>query len=150
MGNCLVTNNKVSSEGDNVSYVADEAMKSNVAPSSSSLSSVGSSKDKKRVAFRLHEDGEDQVDEEKKECGDGNPSSTKNGVLRIKVVVSQEELGQILDFRKDNSQFSSVGQLLGALMLRNRSNVITKVKARNIGHVDKVWKPALESIPEEN
>ncbi|KAJ0053566.1 hypothetical protein Pint_02044 [Pistacia integerrima] len=69
----------------------------------------------------------------------------KGEVLRIKVVVTQEELKQILNYNKD-FKYSSVEQLVTAMKLRRQS--ICEVGTNN-DRMNNNWRPALESIPED-
>lgn len=70
----------------------------------------------------------------------------KGEVLRLKVVVTQEELKQILNYKKD-FKYSSVEQLVTAMKLRRRS--ICEVGTDEDG-INSNWRPALESIPEDH
>ncbi|KAJ0113007.1 hypothetical protein Patl1_02035 [Pistacia atlantica] len=69
----------------------------------------------------------------------------KGEVLRIKVLVTQEELKQILNYNKD-FKYSSVEQLVTAMKLRRPS--ICEV-GTNHDRMNSNWRPALESIPED-
>ncbi|XP_038902397.1 uncharacterized protein LOC120089037 [Benincasa hispida] len=86
---------------------------------------------KKVVRFKLQE-------EEEKNSGDG-------GVLRIKVVMSQKELKQMLKDRENNS--CTLEELITELKVKGRTTI-------SDGRIDAVedengrWKPDLEGIPE--
>ena len=100
----------------------------------------------KMVRFRLNE--EVNVDKD----GDlGDETASKGGgAVRIRVVVTREELKQILNFRK-NINYSSVEQLVSALRLRARSRPDEGGTASTDGGIMcGSWKPRLGSIPEEH
>lgn len=85
---------------------------------------------KKVVRFQLRED----------EISGGG-----GGVLRIKVVVSQKELKQILKDRESNS--STLEELLAELKMKGRT--ISDARADKEEDENGSWRPALESIPED-
>ncbi|OMO75495.1 hypothetical protein CCACVL1_16156 [Corchorus capsularis] len=89
-------------------------------------------KKKKMVRFKLNEE---------------NQGDSKNGVVRIRLVVTQKELKQILSCRKDlKQQNSSMEQLIKVMKLRG-------IRVSDDDHEDGFhggWRPALESIPEEH
>ncbi|KAA8524631.1 hypothetical protein F0562_011054 [Nyssa sinensis] len=89
---------------------------------------------KKMVKFKLSK--EDDV-------GRKNHGDSKSGVVRIRVVVTQRELNQILN---NESKYSSVDQLLRAM--KSRSTKVSQVRASD-GGMNGNWRPALESIPED-
>jgi hypothetical protein len=93
-------------------------------------------KKKKMVRFKLQEDDSTVGRGRSDDRGD----SGSTGVVRIRVVVTLEELKQLLDC-KDSFKQSSVEQLVSAMKLRGR-----RVSA---DQVDDGWRPALESIPED-
>ncbi|KAJ6710786.1 hypothetical protein OIU74_011615 [Salix koriyanagi] len=68
-------------------------------------------------------------------------TSKGGGAVRIRVVVTREELKQILNFRK-NMKNSSVEEIIGALRLRERRADRGEIMSSS-------WKPVLDSIPEE-
>ncbi|KAJ7008616.1 hypothetical protein NC653_007320 [Populus alba x Populus x berolinensis] len=93
------------------------------------------------------------LDEEVNVGKDGEMGETTTskggGAVRIRVLVTREELKQILDFRK-NINYSSVEQMIGALRLRERRT--DQAGASSDGGVimsSSNWKPVLGSIPEE-
>jgi hypothetical protein len=92
-------------------------------------------KKKKMVRFKLQEDDSTVGRGRSDDRGDSG-----SGVVRIRVVVTLEELKQLLDC-KDSFKQSSVEQLVSAMKLRGR-----RVSA---DQVDDGWRPALESIPED-
>ena len=63
----------------------------------------------------------------------------RSGAVRIKVVVTQEELKRILSYEKD-SQKTTLEQLLSAMKLRGRGKYEGDTNT---------WRPSLESIPED-
>ncbi|GMN58156.1 hypothetical protein TIFTF001_027249 [Ficus carica] len=128
MGNCLASNNKVLAEDDEQVKNANKI-------------------NKKRVRLRLQE--------ERSEIGGGNfggnnniknGESKSNGAVRIKLVVTQEELKQILSYKNGGSKFSLVEQLLSEMKLRR--------SVLEVGNIDRTvnesWSPVLESIPEDH
>ncbi|XP_028106133.1 uncharacterized protein LOC114305239, partial [Camellia sinensis] len=94
----------------------------------------GEKKKKKNERFKLHEE-------------DGNEESnngySKGGGVRIRVVVTQRALIQILS---NESKYSSVGQLLSAMKPKRRK--ISQVRTSD-GSTNGAWRPALQSIPED-
>lgn len=128
MGNCLASNNKVLAEDDEQVKNANKI-------------------NRKRVRLRLQE--------ERSEIGGGNfggnnniknGESKSNGVVRIKLVVTQEELKQILSYKNGGSKFSSVEQLLSEMKLRRSVLEVGKIDRT----VNGSWSPVLESIPEDH
>ncbi|KAI5340327.1 PREDICTED: DUF4228 [Prunus dulcis] len=138
MGNCLRrSNNKVSAQDHEKHEEAKtlEAKKTAQMPLPSNLKLK-----RKSVRFDLQED---------EDSGRGNVvsgESTKNGVVRIKLVVTQEELKQLLDYKKD-SNHSSLEQLLSAV--RNRGTKVSEIGTSNDESTGSGWSPTLESIPED-
>ncbi|EXB83384.1 hypothetical protein L484_001992 [Morus notabilis] len=137
MGNCLRSNyNKVLAEDIDKQEPPKELAKA-------SFTTTPHVKDvrrnKNRVRLRLQEGN-----------NIGNSSETNSGVVRIKLVVTQEELKQILNYKsRSGSNFSSVEQLLSEMKI---------VRGRSVSEVDKSdhgtivhgsWSPTLESIPED-
>ncbi|XWS34274.1 hypothetical protein CRYUN_Cryun21dG0026700 [Craigia yunnanensis] len=96
-------------------------------------------KKKKVVRFKLNE--ENNADREKQ-------GESKNGVVRIRVVVTQKELKQILSSRKD-LKYSSMEQLISVMKLRGTRVSEARRRSDDDGFHG-AWKPALESIPEEH
>lgn len=92
---------------------------------------TGGAAGKKVVRFNLQEEEEDQED---RNSGDDSGA----GVLRIKVVISQKELKEILKNRENNS--CSLEELIEELKVKGRATTVSD----EIGS----WKPALECIPE--
>ncbi|KAJ7948155.1 DUF4228 domain-containing protein [Quillaja saponaria] len=143
MGNCLRTSHKISTQHDEhelpreLSEGKIEAGRETTTFSSSELVPAKRARVKKMVGFKLQEDDDN---------GDGGRSQgdSKSGLVRIKVVVTQEELRKILNYKND-PQCSSLEQLLGDIKLRGRR--ISKVGDGDRGI--NTWKPALESIAED-
>lgn len=86
-----------------------------------------------------------------KQCEESNVDKngrreSKGGAVRIRVVVTKEELKQILNYGKD-SKYPSVENLVSAMRLRDR-------RIHDVGTIDgginSSWKPDLESIPEDH
>ncbi|XP_059664480.1 uncharacterized protein LOC132310313 [Cornus florida] len=93
---------------------------------------------RKMVRFKLRE--ENGVDHREGNVG----SRSGNGVVRVRVLLTQKELNQIL-----NNEFNdnSVEQLLRAMELRSRK--VSRVRTCD-GDINGSWRPALESIPEDH
>jgi len=93
------------------------------------------------------------LDEEVNVGKDGEMGETTTskggGAVRIRVLVTREELKQILDFRK-NINYPSVEQMIGALRLRER-RTDQAGESRDGGVImsSSSWKPVLGSIPED-
>lgn len=90
---------------------------------------------KKVVRFKLQEE------EEKNSGGSGSDA----GVLRIKVVMSQKELKQMLTDRENNS--CTLEELIAELKVRGRMT-ISDARIDQVEDENGSWKPDLESIPE--
>ncbi|KAE9616809.1 hypothetical protein Lal_00034620 [Lupinus albus] len=115
MGNCL-RNNKISAQDhENYETTVKSCEKTEVEKIKGSfLSKIEAplvqkeqaelKKKKKKVRFNIQNDDE----------GDGN---CRSGVMRIKVVMTQQELKRMLDCKKDE-QHTSLEQLLSAVKLR--------------------------------
>lgn len=158
MGNCLRSNNKLLGEDINeqesrrefaqaVVLKQTRAISSSTTTSSpSKLEDLKECKKKNKVRFRLQEDEQEDI------IGGGGGGlndplgDSKNGVVRIRLVVTQEELKQILNYKK-NKDSSSVQQLLSEIRLRGRTSVL-EVESKSDHHGS--WSPALESIPEDH
>ncbi|XVF43381.1 hypothetical protein PTKIN_Ptkin02bG0035900 [Pterospermum kingtungense] len=145
MGNCL-TSNKIQAQDDQdepqgcssqakattsggAAEVADHGVKS----------TEKKKKKKKVVRFKLNE--ENGVDAAKQ-------GESKNGVVRIRLVVTQKELKQILSCSKDLKD-SSMEQLIRVMKSRG-SRVCEGGSTSDDGFHHGAWRPALESIPEEH
>ncbi|KAH7576750.1 hypothetical protein ACOSP7_002673 [Xanthoceras sorbifolium] len=92
--------------------------------------------------------------ETKKKMEEEVERERRGGVVRIKVVVSQEELRQILSCDQDKElKYSSVEKLLeSAMKLRGTTTtrISQQVRESGGGFTSSNWRPALESIPEEH
>ncbi|GMI75281.1 hypothetical protein HRI_001197400 [Hibiscus trionum] len=160
MGNCF-TSNKIVSQNDqddpqSCSNDADEAIKEmgnvtvsnkeGAAEESGGVDMKKKKKKKKVVRFKLNE--EDGVDDRS-----GKQGESKSGVVRIRLVVTQEELQQIiLSSGKDLKQ-PSMEQLLKVVKLRGvrvSEGGRTSGDDGGDGGFHGGWRPALESIPEEH
>ncbi|KAJ4730032.1 DUF4228 domain-containing protein [Melia azedarach] len=96
----------------------------------------GKKKEKMMMKFRLA-------------AGEGNDHGVereKVGVVRIKVVVTREELEQILNCDECDLKQSSMEKLVTAMNLRGRRINEVRRNDNNRGN----WRPALESIPEDH
>lgn len=97
----------------------------------------GSKVPEKRVRFRLDDRARDK-------CGAREDKDGLDGVVRIRVVMTKEELKRIL------SGSDRYDDLLSALRLRSRSVVISYGSGDDNGIGGNCWRPALESIPEDH
>ncbi|KAI8007214.1 hypothetical protein LOK49_LG07G02550 [Camellia lanceoleosa] len=95
---------------------------------------------KKSVRFKLHEE-----EEEEDGNGEERQGCSKGGAVRIRVVVTQRELIQILNTK---SKYSSVEQMLSAMKLKSRK--ISQIRSSDDEGTNGSWRPALESIPEDH
>lgn len=138
MGNCL-RKNQVSSaqdEGEEVERVEKINVK---APSSLPNKVVKARREdsmKKKVRFKVQD-------------GRGGNSST-SGAMRIRLVVTKEELKRVLSNNKNENgadQHISLEQLLSDMRLREKS--VSKIEESDHGSLNSCWRPALESIPED-
>ncbi|XAR68098.1 hypothetical protein NMG60_11003108 [Bertholletia excelsa] len=128
MGNCV--GNKVILEQNKEETEDSRRMRSRT----SSAGSIGGGEIKeKNVRFKLHED------DDKSGCG-----YSSKGCTRIRIVLTQSELSQILN---DRSKYSSMEQFLDALNLKSRkvSSVGTSDEGTRRG-----WRPDLETIVEDH
>lgn len=159
MGNCLRSNRVIAQEEKHELPKEVEAMKntrSTLPPSKSDPKKDIDGRKRKTVRFKLSEEAISKEEEESQKTvrlqvledanNKGDQADRKGTVVRIKVVLTQRELKQILSNDK-NSKFSSVEQFLSAMKMRSRSFSHDRVSDEN---VDPSWKPALESIPEDH
>jgi hypothetical protein len=136
MGNCL-TNNKILAQDDHENY-NDQAKVEKMKTSSPSVKfearprNEKCMKNKKKVRFDIQNDKGDKG-------GDGN---SRSGTMRIRVVMTQEELKKMLSC-KDEYENNTLEQLLGVMKLRGG-----KICKHDLNVYS--WKPALESIPEDH
>ncbi|KAF8043063.1 hypothetical protein BT93_A1417 [Corymbia citriodora subsp. variegata] len=137
MGNCSVSNKVIARD------LEDEVSQSELEPAIrvDGGNNNRNEKTKKSVSFQLKEDDNDAVRDNRPCISD----SCESGVLRVRVLVTKEELKQMLKHTQDH-KFSSVEQLLRALKLRNRS--ISQVRMGNRGFDGNNQRLHLESIPE--
>ncbi|XP_039028972.1 uncharacterized protein LOC120163004 [Hibiscus syriacus] len=145
MGNCFTSNKIVSEQDDPQSRIneANEAIKETGNSTISNMEGAAEGSDgvnmkmKKVVRFKLNDDGS------------GEETESKNGAVRIRLVVTQEELKQIiLSSGKDLKQ-PSMEQLTRVLKLRG-ARVSGDGRRSDGGEFLGGWRPALESIPEEH
>ncbi|XVE85649.1 hypothetical protein DITRI_Ditri17bG0107300 [Diplodiscus trichospermus] len=150
MGNCLKSNKILAEneqdepQGSCQAEVIKETEKIITASNlggAAKVAEIKSNKKKKVVRFKLNE--ENSVE-------GGKQGEPKNGVVRIRVVVTQKELKQILSSRKD-LKHSSMEQLVKVMKLRG---IRVSEAGRRCDNDDDgfhgAWRPALESIPEEH
>ncbi|KAL2328348.1 hypothetical protein Fmac_021775 [Flemingia macrophylla] len=145
MGNCL-RNNKVSAQDhdhdhDHENYYetpakVEKIMKVPSAASSKRVEEISMKKKKKMVRLKMENDGACEGG-----GGDGNCTS-----VRIRVVMSKEELKRMLRCCKDEAHHTSLEQLLDAVRLRGgRVSEVGEADHKGITS----WKPSLDSIPED-
>ncbi|KAL1126439.1 hypothetical protein V6Z11_A13G111300 [Gossypium hirsutum] len=126
MGNCF-TSTKVVAQDDQ-DETEDIKDTRNVIPAAGVLETKKEKK-KKVVSSKVNE--ENNVDS-------GKP---KDGVVRIRFVVTRKELKQILSSGKDLNKYSSKEELVRAMKLRENEVCDDGFNG--------AWRPALETIPEE-
>ncbi|KAF3443690.1 hypothetical protein FNV43_RR13380 [Rhamnella rubrinervis] len=155
MGNCL-RSNKVLVEAHNDALIPkeEEAIKEETQPAicsttPSKLESIKEGKKKKVVRFRLPEDEQEKELEENKENinNSSNGEDSNRGVVRIKLVLTREELKQVVDFMNGSDQddhSSSVQQFLNVIKSRGQ-----RVSEAREGLANGSWRPVLESIAED-
>ncbi|KAF5741437.1 hypothetical protein HS088_TW10G00434 [Tripterygium wilfordii] len=96
---------------------------------------------KKVVRFKLQEQQiSTPVDEE---CH----GESKDGAVRIRLVLTKEELKQILSCKKD-FKHPSLEQIVNVMKLRRRINLL-EARTSTDGGLNGNWRPSLESIPED-
>lgn len=139
MGNCLA-NNKIIAQDDHENYNDEQAkVEKKMEMSSSKKFEARPRKERcmkknKKVSFEIQND--EEVDRGR---SDGNNCRS----VRIRVVMTQEELKKMLSSSKDeNDDNTTLEQLLGVMKLRGG-----KFCKRDLGVCS--WRPALESIPED-
>lgn len=148
MGNCL-TNNKVSAQDqyenfsaqdqyENFSEAKVEHMKK-TSPSSKLEAGQCMKKKKKKKKVRFNIQNDDEGDR-------GSHGDSRSGTVRIRVVMTREELKRMLSCKGDDSQHISLEQLLGTMKLRG--GTISGVGDYDDGAINS-WRPALDSIPED-
>ncbi|KAK8655762.1 hypothetical protein V6N13_108329 [Hibiscus sabdariffa] len=152
MGNCFTSNKIAYSENDHddSQSCSNEAIKEtgNVAVSDmerAAEESDGVNSKKKKVArFKLS--GETGGDD-----GSGKQGESKNGVVRIRLVVTLEELKQIIMSAGEDLKQPSMEQMMRVLKLRG-VRVSEDGTTGDGGEFrgDGGWRPELESIPEEH
>ncbi|AES67240.1 hypothetical protein MtrunA17_Chr2g0322651 [Medicago truncatula] len=131
MGNCIRKNQISSAQYENEEIKKVEKMK---APKSSRREDSL----KKKVRFKI-QDGN--------KGNDGNSSTS--GIMRIKLVVSKEELKRVLSNKniENGVKNTSLEELLKDMKLKEKS--VSRVEEIDDGGLDS-WKPALDSIPEDH
>ncbi|KAK4255345.1 hypothetical protein QN277_008357 [Acacia crassicarpa] len=157
MGNCLIRNNQISAQddGDDDNYVivdeqrgeseVDQEKKKTITSGASFESEEGMKKKKrikKKVRFELQE-------------GDGNEEEgregirRKSGFVRIKLVVTQKELKRILSHENGTQQQTTLEELLSSVKLRGSRRICEVIGREDDGGAINAWRPALESISED-
>nr|GLL23006.1 uncharacterized protein LOC107759557 [Ipomoea trifida] len=136
MGNCMARKAVVVGEAEkkkNEAPIRDEGKSEEECRKSSTKE--GTKLQKETVRFRVD-------DEEERR---------KLGVVRIRLVVTREELRQILN--GEDSGYSSSEELLAAIKLGSRRSSRKRMDDQRFSSSDgdmksRKWRPALESIPE--
>ncbi|KAG5252063.1 hypothetical protein OIU76_008278 [Salix suchowensis] len=144
MGNCLASG-KIVSQNAKLEQQSeeDELVLIKQAPTSLASSRRESPKHAERGKAEMVRLGLDEGVKAGKDGEMGETTTSKGGgAVRIRVVVTREELKQILNFRK-NMKNSSVEEIIGALRLRERRADRGEIMSSS-------WKPVLDSIPEEH
>ncbi|KAI4383260.1 hypothetical protein MLD38_009121 [Melastoma candidum] len=147
MGNCIcAANNKVMSQETEDDSRAPSAGETKGAASAALIKPPEEDrverkkiKVEKKVRFKLEDDQEEGRD------------PGKGGVRRVRVVVTKEELRQILRHARGShhsSSSSSSGSSLEELMVALRSRGEERIGDGLGGKGDTSWRPGLESIPE--
>ncbi|KAJ9176905.1 hypothetical protein P3X46_012169 [Hevea brasiliensis] len=131
MGNCF-TSNQVIVSRDEIKHHHEQQIEAGRSFPTQGRQ-VESSEKRKMVRFKLR-------DEDKKDNGGGCGGG---GGMRIRVVVTKEELKQILSHKNKDFKFSSMEQLARVVRLR-------EMRIHEAEGINGSWKPALESIPEDH
>ncbi|KAL3509754.1 hypothetical protein ACH5RR_029155 [Cinchona calisaya] len=140
MGNCI-TKKALLAENQKIDQPR-EAKKQDMKTSAGRSSAFRSAKNvenkkEKSVSFMLHQ-------EDANNTRGINSRETKKGVVRIRLVLTQNELNQILN---GELKHSSSEQLLN--LIKSRSKRVSP-DGSNDADKNKNWMPALESIPEDH
>ncbi|RDX60655.1 hypothetical protein CR513_61183, partial [Mucuna pruriens] len=127
MWNCCLRNNQVSAQGEN-----EEGKKVEKVKTFSPFELEGGMK--KKVRFKIQD-------------GEGSCSnSTTSGPVKIRLLVTKEELKRVLRNNNENDpQHTSLEQLLSDMILREKR----VYEIGKYGGSMNSWRPALESIPED-
>ncbi|KAL6143884.1 hypothetical protein ACLB2K_054579 [Fragaria x ananassa] len=143
MGNCLMRSNSSFSAQDHEKH--DEPAEKEAEVIQQTVTPMSSEKKKKTVRFNLQEDEDDGG----RGIKTGSHDESKSGAVRIRLVVTQEELKQLLDYKNDSiSNRSSVEQLLSSLKSRSGRRVSTDQNGASTTN-NQSWRPVLESISED-
>lgn len=137
MGNCLRNNKVLAQDHEIENYGCEEKFEEvkTFPPSKLEDPSLKQcmKKKNKKVRFKIENDG------------DGD---SRSGAVRIRVVMTQEELKRMLSYKDDSADpHTSLEQLLCAIELRGGKFSVSDVSEFDGG--TNSWRPALESIPEE-
>ncbi|CAL1393774.1 unnamed protein product [Linum trigynum] len=165
MGNCITVHhnsNKIASlspqDDDNSEQLelAQKLMKikrrktTSAAPTRfSAVATEKKQKQKKSVRFVKRGD-----DDEEERGEDGRKRSPTTAAVRIRVLVTKNELREILKQHREELRSSSLEELVRAVKLREyRGRFGSKGRRMEDGGgncEDGVWRPALETIPEDH
>ncbi|KAB2610630.1 hypothetical protein D8674_018662 [Pyrus ussuriensis x Pyrus communis] len=144
MGNYLRSNNKIPSQDYEKHETAKEFETLEATKTAIALPSK-LKQEKKSVRFNLQEDQEIG-----RRRGNIPDDSNSGGAVRISLVVTREELKQLLNYKKD-SNHSSLEELMSAL--KSRGTRVSEINGTS-GDDKSIssgscWRPTLESIPED-
>lgn len=172
MGNCLRSNKVLAEYHDDderpreskvVNEQTQQAISTNVT-TPSTLATSPEKKKKKVVSFRFTEEQEAKEENKVKFGGRGinnNSSSasgdSESGVTRIKLVLTKEELKQVVEYMnngsEDHNQYSSLHHLLSVIKSRGQrvsEGAGTSSSAHEGGRLlNESWTPMLETIAED-
>ncbi|XP_061336612.1 uncharacterized protein LOC133283727 [Gastrolobium bilobum] len=136
MWKCL-RNNQISAQDQDHDNEGKKVEKIKTSSSSSKLETARREDSmKKKVRFKIQDD----------RGGEGSASNSTSDPVRIRLVVTKEELKRMLSYKNVNdAQLTSLGQLLSDMKLREKT--LSQIE-ENDGSINS-WRPALESIPED-
>ncbi|KAF9688293.1 hypothetical protein SADUNF_Sadunf02G0182500 [Salix dunnii] len=151
MGNCLASSKIVSQNAKLEQQSEEDEVLIKQAATSLASSRRESPKQAERGKAKMVRLGLDEGVKFGKDGEMGETTTSKGGgtAVRIRVVVTREELKQILNFRK-NIKNSSVEEIIGALRLRERRVDQVGTSSDRGVILSSSWKPVLDSIPEEH
>ncbi|XP_050379917.1 uncharacterized protein LOC126797316 [Argentina anserina] len=145
MGNCLMISNSKVSAQDHENHDDEPAGKEAEVIQKTAAPMSPKKKKKKTVRFNIQED----EDDDGRVIKNGTHDESKTGAVRIRLVVTQEELKQLLDYKSDiESNRCSVEQLLSSLKSRSGRRVSKDQSGTNAASGES-WRPVLESISED-
>ncbi|KAK8488929.1 hypothetical protein V6N11_021207 [Hibiscus sabdariffa] len=147
MGNCL-TSTKVVAQIDHDEYDYEEPRHGSRRQEPAKETAKVSDKDGADAALKKNKNKKKVVRFKLDEGSNADSGRTRgesnNGVVRVKFVVSQKELEQILSSGKDLSKCSSMEELV-RIMRSRAGNCVSSDQGFH-----GAWRPALETVPEEH